>query len=53
MRPEIANLVVGTIYSELNNHPTVEDYPDVKGMDRNLFFIDHQQHEKSVSTNTS
>lgn len=48
MRPEIADLVVGTIYDELENSSNVFDYPDVKGMDKNLFFIDHQKYETAV-----
>lgn len=49
MRPEIADLVVGTIYDELNNDPTVLRYPPVMGVKKNLFFITHTEMEKSVS----
>jgi len=48
MRPEIADLVVGTVYEELDNHPSVSVYPAVKGVNKNLFFISHNELEKSV-----
>jgi hypothetical protein len=46
MRPEIAQLVKPHIYTTLSNHPSVEDYPDVRGVSTNLFFISHQHEEK-------
>jgi len=49
MRPEIADLVVGTIYSELENDSSVFEYPDVNGMAKNLYFIDHEEHENAVN----
>ncbi|KOB72089.1 NFX1-type zinc finger-containing protein 1 [Operophtera brumata] len=36
MRPEIAALICPHIYPELENHPSVYDFPDVKGMTKNL-----------------
>lgn len=48
MRPEIANLIRPTIYKELFDHETVLSYPDVKGMAKNLFFIDHDYPESEV-----
>ncbi|XP_077298497.1 NFX1-type zinc finger-containing protein 1-like [Arctopsyche grandis] len=41
MRPEIANLITPSIYPVLENHPSVLDYPSVKGVAKNLFFISH------------
>lgn len=48
MRPEIANLVVDTIYKELQNYPNVYKYPSVIGVTKNLFFISHTELEKFV-----
>ena len=42
MRPEIAELVKPHIYSELSNHSSVKEYPDVRGISTNLFFINHK-----------
>lgn len=44
MRPEIAELVK-PIYPQLNNHPSVEKYEDVKGISSNVFFINHNYPE--------
>lgn len=48
MRPEIANLVVDTIYPELYNAPSVHSYPPVAGVLNNLYFITHNEAESSV-----
>ena len=49
MRPEIADLVVGTIYPELHDAPRVSQYPRVLGVTSNLYFIDHKFEESNVS----
>lgn len=49
MRPEIADLVVGTVYKQLLNHESVDSYPDVRGVKRNMFFVDHLVLEDGVS----
>ncbi|CAI5949305.1 unnamed protein product [Closterium sp. NIES-64] len=46
MRPEIANLIRSTIYPQLTDHPSVQSYPDVRGMATNLHFWDHDSPEK-------
>lgn len=46
MRPEIAELVKPHIYTTLSNHSSVEDYPNVRGVSTNLFFINHTSEEK-------
>ena len=46
MRPEIARLMK-FIYDDLRNHLSVESFEDVWGVSKNIFFIDHQQPEKS------
>jgi len=48
MRPNIADLVKGTIYDQLEDHRDVKTYPSVLGMKKDLFFISHNQSEKSV-----
>ena len=42
MRPEIAQLVKPHIYSTLINHESVQNYDNVKGIDSNLYFIQHE-----------
>ena len=46
MRPEIAALMKH-IYDDLQNHESVEKYEDIKGMKKNMFFIDHNYLEMS------
>ncbi|CAG2058119.1 unnamed protein product [Timema podura] len=45
MRPEIAELITPTIYPVLMNHSSVETYPDVKGMLKNVYFVKHNKPE--------
>ncbi|XP_022808817.1 NFX1-type zinc finger-containing protein 1-like [Stylophora pistillata] len=46
MRPEIAALMKH-IYDNLENHKSVEEYEDVKGIKKNMFFINHNHMEES------
>ncbi len=46
MRPEVARLVHPHIYDTLINHTSVEQYGDVKGVSKNMFFIHHELPEK-------
>ena len=46
MRPEIAALMKH-IYKDLENHESVEKYEDIKGMKKNMFFINHSHLEES------
>uniref|UniRef100_T1IT11 non-specific serine/threonine protein kinase n=1 Tax=Strigamia maritima TaxID=126957 RepID=T1IT11_STRMM len=41
MRPEISQLLVPYIYKNLTNHPDVEQYPQIKGVTSNMFFLNH------------
>ena len=50
MRPEIAKLVCPHVYDRLLNHKSVEKYPDVRGISKNLFFMNHS-HPESENTN--
>ena len=45
MRPEIAELVCPHIYDTLINHESVLRYENVKGICKNLFFINHNFRE--------
>lgn len=49
MRTEIANLIRPMIYKDLIDNENVHRYPNVIGMDKNLFFIDHTNLESAVS----
>lgn len=46
MRPEIAN-IIRFIYPEIQDHPDVEKYGDVKGVTKNVLFINHGYEENS------
>ncbi|KAJ0176718.1 hypothetical protein K1T71_007897 [Dendrolimus kikuchii] len=53
MRPEIAALISPHIYPDLENDPSVETFPDVLGMDKNVFFFSHQYEEEENIENSS
>jgi superfamily I DNA and/or RNA helicase len=50
MRPEFSDLVRGVIYEDLKNGKNVLGYPNVKGMSRNFFCLNHS-HPESVGIN--
>ncbi|CAL8139352.1 unnamed protein product [Orchesella dallaii] len=45
MRPEISDLITGSIYETLHNHQSVFRYPPVKGVTKSLFFLCHSELE--------
>ncbi|KFM67868.1 NFX1-type zinc finger-containing protein 1, partial [Stegodyphus mimosarum] len=45
MRPDIANLLVPHIYSDLKNHESVYKFENIKGVSKNVFFITHSFNE--------
>ena len=45
MYPSIARLVRSTLYPKLQDHPSVCAYPEVDGMRRRLFWLDHSKNE--------
>ena len=45
MRPEVARLIVPAIYPSLENHPSVLEYPDILGIESNVFFLSHTEME--------
>lgn len=48
MRPEISRLITPAIYPQLFDHESVETFPNVTGMVKNVFFIDHNELEASA-----
>jgi hypothetical protein len=46
MRPEISTLIRTTIYPRLIDHETTKNLPDVVGMRRNVFWLDHENMEE-------
>ena len=42
MRPEISELIRNQTYPLLEDHPSVKNFPDVKGVTKNVVFIDHR-----------
>ncbi|KAI5644350.1 AAA domain-containing protein [Phthorimaea operculella] len=53
MRPEIASLISPHIYPDLQNHPSVRQFPNVLGMADNLFFLTHNYKEEEVDDSAS
>ena len=45
MRPEIAGLVCPYIYPKIDNHESVLNYEDVRGVATNMYFFDHKYPE--------
>lgn len=48
MRPEMADLIRGSIYKNLNDAANVHKYEHILGMTKDLFFFTHEKFEKSV-----
>jgi superfamily I DNA and/or RNA helicase len=48
MRPEVASLICPTIYPHLVNHPSVYTFPPVRGVSKNVFFLDHTSKDEQV-----
>ncbi|XP_010177906.1 PREDICTED: NFX1-type zinc finger-containing protein 1, partial [Mesitornis unicolor] len=53
MRPEIAQLLSPHIYQELENHPSVLKYENIKGVLSNLFFVEHDFPEQEIQEGRS
>ncbi|KAF8808643.1 hypothetical protein BYT27DRAFT_7188610 [Phlegmacium glaucopus] len=45
MRPMISSLIRNTLYPSLEDHKLVKEYPDVRGIQHNVFFVSHSHHE--------
>ena len=48
MLPAISKLLVPHIYKKLLDHDSVKQYPQIKGVCSNVFFIDHENRETIV-----
>ncbi|GAA5948709.1 hypothetical protein JCM3765_004981 [Sporobolomyces pararoseus] len=53
MRPEISSLIRTFLYPDLEDAPQVLEYPNVKGMTKNVYFIDHRLAEDSQAVDHS
>ncbi|KAL3275522.1 hypothetical protein HHI36_020281 [Cryptolaemus montrouzieri] len=53
MRPEISSLIKPTIYPNLEDHENVFDRPNIKGVDKCLYFIDHNHPEEADNIGTT
>ncbi|XP_023934805.1 NFX1-type zinc finger-containing protein 1 [Bicyclus anynana] len=53
MRPQISALIAPAIYSDLQNHPSVHDFPNVRGITNNVFFMSHNYKEEVVDDSAS
>ncbi|XP_014216290.1 NFX1-type zinc finger-containing protein 1-like [Copidosoma floridanum] len=53
MRPEISKLITPSIYTTLYNHEVVRDFPSVKGVEKNVFFLNHSWPEESHNNEES
>ena len=53
MRPEIAGLIVPSIYKDLENHESVHSYENIKGVQGNVFFIKHSYPEETIQDSKS
>ena len=49
MHPSISSLVRETLYPQLRDHPSVMEYPEITGMRRRLFWMNHQHREDTSS----
>ncbi|KAF1833598.1 P-loop containing nucleoside triphosphate hydrolase protein [Decorospora gaudefroyi] len=52
MRPQISSLIRETIYEKLKDHPSTTAFPDVVGMRRDVFWLDHKKFENQKDTDT-
>ncbi|CAB1415556.1 unnamed protein product [Pleuronectes platessa] len=50
MRPEIARLLTPHIYEQLENHPSVFKFDNIKGLKTNIFFVEHDNPEQTDGT---
>ncbi|NXR22404.1 ZNFX1 protein, partial [Cinclus mexicanus] len=53
MRPEIAQLISPHIYQKLENHPSVLEYENIKGVSTNVFFVEHKVPEQEIQEGKS
>ncbi|KAG8876544.1 hypothetical protein FRB98_007247, partial [Tulasnella sp. 332] len=46
MRPTISHLIRSTLYPDLEDHSLVQQYPHVRGVAKDVFFLDHRHAEE-------
>ena len=51
MYPSIAELIRSTLYPKLQDHPSVSTHPEVDGMRKRLFWLDHNEKEDASPSN--
>ncbi|KAK7024594.1 NFX1-type zinc finger-containing protein 1, partial [Halocaridina rubra] len=49
MRPSISKMLVPSVYPALKDHPCVEEFPSIRGITKNVFFINHDNPEREES----
>lgn len=52
MRPEISSLICPMIYQNLMDHESTMNRPSIQGVEKPLFFIDHQHKEELCNDNS-
>lgn len=52
MRPEISKLICPMIYPNLKDHESVLNRPPIQGIEKSVFFIDHQHNEEVCNDNS-
>lgn len=52
MRPEISALIRATIYPRLIDHDMTKNLPDVVGMRKNVFWLDHENMEEEPNADS-
>lgn len=52
MRPEISSLICPMIYPDLKDHESVLNRPSILGVEKSIFFIDHQHPEEVCNDNS-
>ena len=53
MHPSIAQLIRKALYPRLQDHPSVEAHPEVPGLRKRLFWLDHRKLEAEPDTSTT
>ncbi|KDR70088.1 hypothetical protein GALMADRAFT_255486 [Galerina marginata CBS 339.88] len=53
MRPTISSLIRNTLYPRLEDHQLVHSYPNVRGIQQNVFFVTHTHKENDGGDETA
>lgn len=52
MRPYISNFIRSQTYPSLIDHPSTHEFQDVKGVDKNVLFLDHDNPEQGCDADS-